>query len=135
MCEQDAFMRAALRGESVAIMLRKPGGLANTTLRMVVEASGQTELAVDFSVTMTRLDARSGERVGANGSVRIDSPSISAFGHHIERRRWQAAAPLAPAGTGSVPAACRPAPISPPRRRHCCRGARAHVLRAALGFW
>ena len=45
-------MRAALGSESVAVTLRKPGGLANTTLRMITEASGQTELAVDFSVTI-----------------------------------------------------------------------------------
>jgi hypothetical protein len=59
---------------------------------MVAEASGQTELAVNFSVTMTRLDASSGERVGANGSLRIDSPAISAFGHHIEWRQPRPAA-------------------------------------------
>jgi hypothetical protein len=91
-CEQDASLRAALESESVAITLRKPSGLTNTTLRMVAEASGETELAVDFSVTMTRLDASSGERVGANGSLRIDSPAISAFGHHIE---WRQAPPVA----------------------------------------
>jgi hypothetical protein len=36
---------------------------------------------------MTRLDASSGKPVGANGSLRIDSPAISAFGHHIEWRQ------------------------------------------------
>jgi hypothetical protein len=46
-------VRAALESESVAITRRKPGGLANTTLRMVAEASGQTELAVDFSVAIS----------------------------------------------------------------------------------
>jgi hypothetical protein len=59
---------------------------------MVAEASGQTELAVNFSVTMTRLDASSGKRLPANGSLRIDSPAISAFGHHIERRQAPPAA-------------------------------------------
>jgi hypothetical protein len=46
-------MRAALESESVAITLRTPGGLANTTRRMIAKASGQTELAVDFSVTIS----------------------------------------------------------------------------------
>jgi hypothetical protein len=91
-CEQDASLRAALESESVAITLRKPGVLTNTTLRMIAQASGQKELAVDFNVTMTRLDASSGERVGANGSLRIDSPVITAFGHRIE---WRQAPPTA----------------------------------------
>jgi hypothetical protein len=89
-CEQDTSLRAALEGESVAITLRKPGGL--TTLRMLVEARGEMELVVDFNVTMTRLDASSGERIGVNGSLRIDSPAITAFGQHIE---WRKAPPAA----------------------------------------
>ena len=54
-CEQDASLRAALESESVAITLRKPGGFTNTTLRMIAEASGETELAVDFSVAISPL--------------------------------------------------------------------------------
>ena len=53
-------------------------------LTLIVEARGEAELAVAFNVTITRFEASSGAVITANGSVRIDQPSMSAFGQHIE---------------------------------------------------
>jgi hypothetical protein len=83
-CEQDASLRAVLESESLAISVSKPSNLVDRTLTLIVEAHGETQLAVAFDVTMTRLEASSGAVIAANGSIRVDQPSISAFGQHIE---------------------------------------------------
>ncbi len=83
-CEQDASLRAVLESESVTVDVAKPGNLANRTLTLVVEAHGETKLAVSFDVTMTWFNASSGAAIAANASIRIDQPSMSAFGQHIE---------------------------------------------------
>jgi hypothetical protein len=89
-CEQDAALRTALESESVTIAVAKPGSLTNRTLSLIVEAHGEAQLAVAFSVTMTRQEASSGAVIAANGSIRVDRPSISAFGLHLE---WKQPAP------------------------------------------
>jgi hypothetical protein len=53
-------------------------------LTLIVEARGEAEPAVAFNVTTTRFEASSGAVITANGSVRVDQPSMSAFGQHIE---------------------------------------------------
>jgi hypothetical protein len=90
-CEQDASLRAVLESESVAIAISKPGSLTNRTLTLISEAHGEAELAVAFSITVTRLEASSGAMVAANGSILVDQPSMSAFGQHIEWRSPPAA--------------------------------------------
>jgi hypothetical protein len=87
-CEQDTSLRAVLESESVAIAVPKPGSLANRTLTLIAEAHGEAELVVAFNVTMTRIEASSGAVITTNGSIRVDRPSMSAFGHHIEWRQW-----------------------------------------------
>jgi hypothetical protein len=86
-CEQDASLRAVLESESVSVDVAKPGSLANRPLTLVVEAHGETELTVAFHVAMTRREAGSEVVIVANGSIRVDQPSISAFGHHVEWKR------------------------------------------------
>ena len=92
LCEQDASMRAMLESESVAIAVAKPGSLTNRTLTLIAEARGEAELNITFSVTITRFEASSGAVVASNGSVRVDQPSVSAFGQHIE---WKQPPPTA----------------------------------------
>jgi hypothetical protein len=68
----------------VTVDVAKPGSLANRTLTLVVEAHGETELAVAFDVTMTRFKASTGAVIAANASIHVHRPSMSAFGQHIE---------------------------------------------------
>jgi hypothetical protein len=91
-CTQDPSMRAVLESESVSITVAKPGSLTNRTLTLIAEAHGEAELAVAFSVTMALFEASSGAVIATNGSIRIDQPSISAFGHHVE---WKQQPPAA----------------------------------------
>ncbi len=50
-----------------------------------------------FNVTITRLERSSGTLIAANRSIRLDRPSVSAFGQHVE---WQnGAKQLPPAAT------------------------------------
>jgi hypothetical protein len=83
-CQQDASMRAVLESESVTIAVAKPGSLTSRALNLIIEARGETQLAVTFNVTMTRLEASSGAVIAANGLVSIDQASMSAFGQHVE---------------------------------------------------
>jgi hypothetical protein len=83
-CEQDASLRAVLESQSVSIDVAKPGSLMNRTLKLIVEARGETNLNVTFNVTMTRTPAGSELATATSGSIRMDQPSMSAFGHHIE---------------------------------------------------
>jgi hypothetical protein len=92
LCEQDPSMHAVLESESVSIAVAKPGSLTNRTLTLIVEARGEAELNITFNVTITRFEASSGAVVPFNGLVRIDQPSMSAFGLHIE---WKQRPPLA----------------------------------------
>ncbi len=91
-CEQGASLRAVLESESVAITVAKPGSLTNRTLTLIVQAHGEAELNVTFDVSMTRFEASSGALIAVNGSMRVDRPSISAFGLHLE---WQQLPPPA----------------------------------------
>jgi hypothetical protein len=96
-CEQDASLRAALESESAVVSVAKPSSLTNRTLSLIVEARGESQLNITFHVAMTRLEASSGAMIVANGSIRVDQPSMSAFGQHIEWTQlppaptWQAA--------------------------------------------
>jgi hypothetical protein len=81
-----------LESESVAIDVAKPGILSKGTLTLIVEAHGEAKLAVAFNVTMTRTEASSGAVMAANRSIRIDQPSMSAFGLHVE---WKLLPPSA----------------------------------------
>jgi hypothetical protein len=73
-----------LESPSVVISVGKPGNLANRTLTLIIEAQGEANFSAAFDVTMTRLEASSGVVIAANRSIRIDQPSISAFGQHVE---------------------------------------------------
>ena len=88
-CEQDSSMRATLESESVTIAVSKLGGLANRTLNLIVEARGETEMNILFNVTMTHRNASSGAVTATNNSLRVDQPSISAFGLHLEWKQPQ----------------------------------------------
>jgi hypothetical protein len=68
----------------LVITVAKPGSLMNRTLNLVVEARGEADLAVTFNVTMTRTEVSSGAVISVNGSIRVDQPSMSAFGQHVE---------------------------------------------------
>jgi hypothetical protein len=83
-CEQDASLRAVLQSESFSIAVTKPGIVANLALSLIVEAQGEAELAVEFNVSMTRVEALSSKMTAVGRSLRIDQPSVSAFGQHIE---------------------------------------------------
>jgi hypothetical protein len=90
-CEQDSSMRATLESESVTIAVSKPGNLTNRTLNLtlIVEARGETEMNILFNVTMTHRNASSGAVTATNNSLRVDQPSISAFGLHLEWKQPQ----------------------------------------------
>jgi hypothetical protein len=83
-CEQDTSLRAVLESELVTVDVTKPGKLTNRTLTLVVNAHGETDLAVAFDVSMTRFEASSRVEVAANGSLHLNQSSMSAFGQHIE---------------------------------------------------
>ena len=86
LCEQDSSLRAVLESESVAIDVQKPGILTNRTLTLIVEAHGEAVFDVVFDVTMTLIEA-SGLVIPSNESIRVDRPSMSAFGLHIEWKK------------------------------------------------
>ena len=100
-CEQDASLRAVLESESVSIAVAKPGSLTNRTLNLFIQARGETALTVVFNVTMTRIEASSGALTAANGTIRVDQPSMSAFGHHIDWTQLPPAATWHPDLDGS----------------------------------
>jgi hypothetical protein len=86
-CEQEDELKAVLQSESFGITVMKPG--ASRVLSLIVEAHGEAELAVEFDVevNLTLFDEMSSGTTGRPGisrSVRIDQPSVSAFGQHIE---------------------------------------------------
>ena len=84
-CLQDPSLRTVLESESVTITVAKPGSLTSRTLTLIVEALGEAELSATFSVSMTRKEASSqGALLIANRSIRVDQPSMSAFGLHLE---------------------------------------------------
>jgi hypothetical protein len=83
-CEQDTSLRAVLESDSAIIDIAKPSKPGTRMLTLIAEARGEAELNVTFNVTMTRFEASSGRLIAANGSIRIDQPSMSAFGQHVE---------------------------------------------------
>jgi hypothetical protein len=90
-CEQESSLRALLASESVTIAIAKPGILTNRTLTLIAEAQGEAVLNIAFNVHVTR-ESNSGTVLTANGSIRLDQPSVAAFGQHIEWMRLQPAA-------------------------------------------
>ena len=91
-CEQDASLRAMLGSESAVIAVVKPASRTNRTLTLIADAHGEAELTVAFNVTISRFEASSGAVIAANGSIRIDQRSVSAFGQHVEWRQKPPAA-------------------------------------------
>jgi hypothetical protein len=73
-----------LESESVAITVVKPGSLTNRTLTLVVAAHGEAEFDITFDAKVTHFGTSSGALLVANRSIRVDQPSISAFGQHVE---------------------------------------------------
>jgi len=82
-CEQDASLRSVLESGSLAISASKPSNVTSHTLHLIVEAQGEAEFATAFNITITR-ETHSGTLISTNNSIRIDQPSVSAFGQNLE---------------------------------------------------
>ena len=90
-CEEDTSLRSVLKSESLTVDVSKPGNLTNRLLSFHTEAHGEAELNVTFNVAMA-LETSDGSVIATNNSIRVDQPSVSAFGFHIE---WKLSPPTA----------------------------------------
>jgi hypothetical protein len=89
-CEVPQALGSRLQAKELSLTLRKPGN--KSTVVFTMNATGEEPFDATINVTTTRFEARAAAAVAANGPIRADEPSISAFGLHIELARLPPAA-------------------------------------------
>ena len=83
-CEVRQAVSLRLQTEDFSLSLRKPGNGSKVAFKFIMHATGEAPFNLTTSITMIRSEASSGAVIAANGSIRTDQPSFSAFGQHIE---------------------------------------------------